>query len=148
MDDDFATILNINAFAWIYNSASLKVADIVAFVFCCDGTDAAGVFLIDTYVIYKHLCGESIHIDALLSTPVTAPGEIQDDVEGRIIWPVVTSQTAIGVIQLFLAIDISGDPICRPLDGIDMITVLSTLAEHLMSDLSAVRMNMSVGMKA
>ena len=120
MDDDFATILNINAFARIDHPAPLKVAEIVAFVFCCDGTDAAGVFLIDTYVIYKHLCGESIHIDALLST----------------------------LFQLFPAIDISGDPICRPFDGIDMITVLSALTEHLMSDLCAVRMNMSVGMEA
>ena len=42
MDDDFATILNINAFARIDHPAPLKVAEIVAFVFCCDGTDAAG----------------------------------------------------------------------------------------------------------
>ena len=102
-DDDFTTILNINAFARIDHPAPLKVAEIAAFAFCCcrEGTDAGGGFLIDPHVIHKHLSGECIHIDALLSPPVTAPGEIQDDVERRIIRPVVTSQTAIGVIQLY-----------------------------------------------
>ena len=59
------------------------------------------------------------------SAPVSTPCEVEDDIEGIVIGPVVTTQTTIVIAELLLAVDEGSDVLSRPLDGVFVELTLS-----------------------
>ena len=56
-------------------------------------------------IVNFHCYREGILVDTLGTAPVTAPGEVEDDVEGISIRPVVAPQPTVVVGELLLAVE-------------------------------------------
>ena len=107
------------------------------------------LFLLEyAHVIHLHCDRQRVLVNALCATPVTTPSEVEDDVEGVIIGPVVAAQATVVVGQLKFAVDIGGDVLAGPLDGIGVEFALGALAVHLVGHLGAVGVDMSSSVKA
>ena len=102
----------------------------------------------NTYPIDFERNGKGTLIDALSAAPVATPSEVEDDIERSIIGPVVATKTTIVVAELNLAIDIGGDVLLSPMDGVGMELTLGTCTIHLVGNLCAIGMHVGIGMQA
>ena len=89
-------------------------------------------FLIYADVIHFHSNRKGILVNAFLAAPVTAPGQVQDDVEGVVEGPLVVVFTKNGFFQmeLFLAVHVCYDLIFGPEKGVDVEVSLGLLDGH------------------
>ena len=102
----------------------------------------------NTYPIDFERNGKGTLIDALSTAPVATPSEVEDDIERCIIGPVVATKATIVVAELNLAIDVGGDVLLGPMDGVGMELTLGTGTLHLVGNLCAIGMHVGIGVQA